>query len=442
MVYEIILGREEKDQKKWGTQGTVLIGKHFVKMGAVTTLSQPVYLDLNKAHVCFVCGKRGSGKSYCMGVIAEGIATLPPEHRNKLSVIMLDTMGIYWTMKYPNHRDESLLKEWGFEGSGLKNVKVYTPFGFFQKWKDEGIPTDAPFALNPAELSPDDWRLTFELESTDHVAIFIERIILELRKKTPQFDIPDIIAAIDKDTEDHTIRNAAKNRFISCQSWGLFSSTATPVKELATAGQVSVLDMSPYVTMPGGWRIKQLVMGIVCMKLFIERMLARKNEEFRAVHQAVHYILEEHEEPKEKEMPICWIMIDEAHEFLPAVGKVASSDALITLLREGRQPGIAMVMATQQPGKIHTDAMTQSDIILSHRLTAKIDTDALGALLQSFMRVGLDKELADLPRMSGTCIAVDDVNERMYPMRIRPRFSWHGGSAPGIIQEKKEAFKF
>ena len=154
MVYEIILGREEKDAKKWGTLGTVLIGKHYVRMGAVSALSQPVYLDLNKAHVVFVCGKRGSGKSYCMGVVAEGIAKLPDELRDKLSVIMLDTMGIFWTMKYPNHKDESILKEWGYEGAGLENVKVYTPFGFFKRWKEEGIPTDKPFALNPAELSP------------------------------------------------------------------------------------------------------------------------------------------------------------------------------------------------------------------------------------------------------------------------------------------------
>jgi hypothetical protein len=101
-----------------------------------------------------------------------------------------------------------------------------------------------------------------------------------------------------------------------------------------------------------------------------------------------------------------------------------------------------MVMATQQPGKIHTDAMTQSDTILAHRLTAKIDTDALGALLQSYLRVGLDKELANLPRVAGAAIAVDDVNERMYPIRIRPRFSWHGGGAPKIVKEKKKLFEF
>jgi hypothetical protein len=442
MVYEIILGREQKDQEKWGTRGTVLIGKHYVKMGAVTALSQSVYLDLNKAHVVFVCGKRGSGKSYCMGVIAEGIAQLPDEMRSHLSVILLDTMGIYWTMKFPNHKDESLLKEWGFEGKGI-GVKIYTPFGFFKKWKEQGIPTDVPFALNPAELSPEDWNLSFEIESTDPVAVFIERIVIQLKKAREEYDIPDIIQAIDDDkTEELRVKQAAKNRFLAVEEWGLFSPKATPVKELAQGGQITILDLSAYAVMPNGWRIKHLVMGIVCMKLFVERMKARKNEEYSAVHQAIHYILEEHDEPKGEEMPICWIMIDEAHEFLPSVGKTTSSDALITLLREGRQPGIAMVMATQQPGKIHTDAMTQSDIILSHRLTAKIDTDALGALLQSYLRVGLDKELANLPHVAGACIAVDDVNERMYPMRVRPRFSWHGGGAPGVIMEKKEAFKF
>ena len=222
----------------------------------------------------------------------------------------------------------------------------------------------------------------------------------------------------------------------------LFSPKATPVKDLAKAGQISILDLSAYAVMPNGWRIKHLVMGLVCMKLFIERMKARKDEEYAAVHEAIHYLVEEHDEPKESEMPICWLLIDEAHEFMPSVGKTSSSDALITLLREGRQPGIALVLATQQPGKIHTDAMTQSDIILAHRLTAKIDTDALGSLLQSYLRSGLDKELDDLPRVAGACIALDDVNERMYPMRIRPRFSWHGGGAPGVIKEKKEAFKF
>jgi len=446
MVYEIVLGREEAAKEKWGTEGSILLGKQYVKMGPVTTLSQPIFLDVDKAHVAFVCGKRGSGKSYCLGVIAEGIATMEEKFREKLSVLMLDTMGIYWTMKYPNHQDELLLKEWGMEGKPIENVRIFTPTGYFQKYKDKGIPTDFPFSINPTELAPENWNLTFDITTNDPLAVFIERTILILKKEKDNFDIDDIITALDADErEDPKIKNAAINRFKAVKEWGIFSKEATPMKDLAQAGTINILDLSAYAVMPGGWKIKHLVMGIVCEKLFIERMIVRKGEEFSSIHSAVHYIVsEETEEAKlmGEKMPIVWIMIDEAHEFLPREGKTAASDALITLLREGRQPGVALVLATQQPGKIHTDAMTQSDVILAHRLTAKVDTDALGALLQSYLRTGLDTALANLPKVAGACLAIDDVNERMYPMRIRPRFSWHGGSAPKIIKEKKKLFDF
>lgn len=443
MAYEIVLGRGRQDRTKYGIEGSVLLGKHYVHMGRVTALAQEIYLDLNKAHVIFVAGKRGSGKSYCMGVIAEGIADLPDKYASRLSVILLDTMGIYWTMKYPNHRDEALLKEWGMEGKPTPGVKIYTPVGFYKEYKEKGIPTDAPFSIDPAELGPDDWFLAFELESTDPLAVFIERIIITLQKTKGKYTIKDIIAAIaeDKDEERH-IRQGALNRFRSAESWGLFSPEATPLKDLAAGNQVTVLDLSAYAVMPNGWRIKHLALGLVCEKMFIQRMTARKDEEYKSIHQAVHYIFEEEKKEGKEEMPIVWLMIDEAHEFLPAEGKTASTMPLITLLREGRQPGIAMVLVTQQPGKIHTDAMTQSDIVLAHRLTAQVDIEALGNLMATYMRGALDRQLMNLPKLAGACIAIDDVNERLYPMRVRPRHSWHGGSAPKIVEEKKSAFEF
>ncbi|MBT3463790.1 ATP-binding protein, partial [archaeon] len=120
-------------------------------------------------------------------------------------------------------------------------------------------------------------------------------------------------------------------------------------------------------------------------------------------------------------------------------GKTAASDPLITILREGRQPGISLILATQQPGKIHTDVMTQSDTIISHRITAKLDTDALGMLMQSYMRDGMDRYLNELPRIKGSAIILDDNNEKMYPIQIRPRFTWHGGSSPTAVKKKKKA---
>ena len=148
----------------------------------------------------------------------------------------------------------------------------------------------------------------------------------------------------------------------------------------------------------------------------------------------------EKDEEEEKE-PLIWIFIDEAHEFLPNTGKTVASQPLITVLREGRQPGLSLVLATQQPGKIHTDVITQSDIVIAHRLTAKIDTQALSAIMQSYMREGLDKQLNYLPRVKGAAIIFDDINEKLYPMRVRPRYTWHGGSSPTVILKKKKIFE-
>ena len=439
MAYEIILGREEKDRDKWGIQGTVYLGKQYVKMGTTTALSQPVYLDLNRAHVVFVCGKRGTGKSYALGVIAEGIATLPEDIRNKFSVILLDTMGVYWTMKYSNRKELGMLKTWGLEEASVSNMKIFTPIGFYDIYKEKGIPTDVPFAIRPSELSPEDWYVTFDLTQNDPIAVMIEQVILELKKSMGEkYGIQDIIDSINEMDEEVHVKQAAINRFKSANTWGLFSEKSTPMADLAQGGQVTVLDMSPYAMMPNGWKIKNLAIGLVANKLFIERMKFRKDEEFHNIKGAVHYILPE--EKVENTMPSIWLMLDEAHEMLPLNGSTAATPALITLLREGRQPGIALVLATQQPGMIHTDAMTQSDIILAHRLTAKIDTDALGNLLQSYMRAGLDKLYAELPSCAGACLAMDDVNERIYPIQIRPRFSWHGGSAPDLLKEKKKLF--
>jgi len=33
-------------------------------------------------------------------------------------MIMMDTMGVYWTTKYPNQKDEDLLEMWGLSRKG------------------------------------------------------------------------------------------------------------------------------------------------------------------------------------------------------------------------------------------------------------------------------------------------------------------------------------
>lgn len=435
MAYDIILGRSEKDRKKYGTKGAVFLGKQYIQMGQTSSLSNPVYIDATRSHVILVVGKRGSGKSYTLGVMAEGMSGLPAEISDNISVIILDTMGVFWTMKYPNKPDEALLQEWGLKAEPLK-VRIFTPVGYYNEYKEKGIPTDAQFSIKPSELSPEDWFITFGIEANDPLGVLIERVVLNLKKEKKDFSIVDIIEAVRKDEKsEKNARDAVENRFLATLNWGVFSVDGTPLKTLAKGGQVTVLDLSCYATTPGGWKIKTLVVGIVSMKLFIERMIARKMEEFESIKYAEHYLVEEAAE--KKRMPLVWVVVDEAHEFLPLEGKTTSTDALVTILREGRQPGISLILATQQPGKIHTDAMTQADIIVGHRITARIDTEALGNLMQSYLRLSLDKELNIMPRVKGAAVVVDDTNERMYLIGVRPRFTWHGGEAPSAMIEKK-----
>lgn len=435
-MYEIILGRSSVDREKFGKKGTIYLGKQYVKMGRTTSLSNKVFLDVARSHIIFVAGKRGSGKSYTMGVIAEGIADLPSSIKQNLSVVILDTMGIYWTMKYPNQQDTDALEEWDLQAKPL-NVQIYTPAGFYKKFKEKGVPTDFPFSIKPSDLDADDWCTIFEIGLTDSVGVLIERTINSLKERNINYDLNDIIAAIKSDEQtEHHAALAAENRFETAKMWGLFSKEGTLLKDLVAPGQITVLDVSCYITAPGAGNMRALAIGLVAKKLFLERMIARRTEEYEEVQRSVHFFEEKKEE---KEMPLVWLIVDEAHEFLPREGKTVATEPLITILREGRQPGISLILASQQPGKIHTDVMTQADITISHVITAKIDTDALAMLTQTYMREGLDKQLSILPKSSGSAVVLDDMNERIYPIRVRPRFTWHGGAAPAALKEEKKA---
>src|SRR3989338_4467636 len=438
-MYDIIIGRDSEDAKKYGTDATIFIGKHYVKMGQTTSLSNKILTDVAKSHIVFVCGKRGSGKSYTMGTIAESILDLPEEIRKNISVIILDTMGIYWTMKHPNKEDKELLEEWNLEAKGL-NVNIFTPRGYYKRYKEEGIPTDFPFSIKTSELSAYEWSETFGIELNSPIGALIERMIETLKEANEDYDIDEIVEAIQKDDRSaKEIKDAAENRFLSAKHWGLFSRQGSLLEDLVIPGQITVLDVSCYTYIPGAASLRALVIGLVSQKLFTQRMITRKSEEYATIYRETHLVEREEEEKKE---PLIWLIIDEAHEFLPNDAKTVATQPLLTILREGRQPGISLVLASQQPGKIHTDVITQSDIVIAHRITANIDTQALGSLMQSYMREGLDAQLNYLPRVKGAALIFDDINEKIYSMRVRPRYTWHGGETPSVILKKKKIFEF
>ena len=432
MPYDIIIGRDESDKKSFGEKGLIKLGKGYVRMGQYTSMSNNIFMDVARSHVVLVAGKRGSGKSYTLGTIAEEISSLNEEERENIAPLIFDTMGIFWTMKYENEKEKFLLSEWGLKPKKLP-VKVFVPYGYFDYYRDNGIPVDSPFAIKVSDLEAEDWALIFNLSFIDPVAVVIEKIIFLLKDKGEDFDINDIVSSIasDKNAGENQ-KNAAIGLFQGADTWGVFSKKNMPetkIEDLLNPGVTSVVDLSVYNAV-GVFNVRALVIGLLCRKIFNERMKARKVEEVDSVRHGVDYLTYR----TKRETPLAWIFIDEAHEFLPRDGKTSATDALVQLLREGRQPGISLVLATQQPGQIHRDVMTQSDIVIAHRLTSMADVMALNEIMQTYLAESIKKQIDDLPDLKGSAIILDDNSERIYPMRVRPRFTWHGGEAPTSVR--------
>ncbi|MAG78887.1 hypothetical protein CMI40_00745 [Candidatus Pacearchaeota archaeon] len=435
MPYNIIVGRNEHDKKILGDRGLISIGKGYVKMGQYTSLSNNILMDVARSHVVLVSGKRGTGKSHSLGVIAEELSNLPKETSQNIASLIFDTMGIYWTMKFKNEKDKELLRDWKLNPKNLP-VKIFVPFGHYDSYLEKGIPVDKKFALDITEMNSDDWIITFGLDITNPIAVLIERTITKL-KESGNFNINDVLSNLENDQKtSQEIKNAAIGLFEAANTWGIFARNnreATQVSDLISAGITSILDLSVYNSV-GSFNIRALVISLVSKKIFNQRMEARKKEEIKSVSSGLNLLsLEE-----KKEYPLVWMFIDEAHEFLKLNEKTIATDALVQLLREGRQPGISLVLATQQPGQIHKDVMTQSDLVISHRVTSASDLEALNQIMQSYLLSSIKQYMDDLPSIKGSAIILDDNSERIYPMKIRPRFTWHGGEAPTAVKIEKK----
>lgn len=59
-------------------------------------------IDTSRSHAIFICGKRGAGKSYTMGVIGEELL----QKSKEIVPIIVDPIGVYWTMSKENDLED------------------------------------------------------------------------------------------------------------------------------------------------------------------------------------------------------------------------------------------------------------------------------------------------------------------------------------------------
>ncbi|MEM5829471.1 MAG: ATP-binding protein [Candidatus Aenigmatarchaeota archaeon] len=421
IVTETVVGRTREEYKKFGLKATGYIGKHIVGTGEDIHLTTKVLIDLLKPHVVLCSGKRGSGKSYSAAVLLEEFCQLEEEFKQKLAFVVVDPMGIYWSMKFPNEQQASLLKEWQLEPKGFKDfVRVFVPKKQKEEYEKAGIPIDGTILIPMREFSAEDLILAFGLKRTEEISIALERNFNKLLASAQNFGFEELIEEIRKDKETRLeIKNALLSLLEVVAGWGLIAKEGVKLEDLVEAGKVTIIDLS---RMPS-FELRSLLVALLARKIYFSRVLARKEEERIKIEGGRPEIT----------FPITWLVLEEAHNFIPCDREAVSSDAIKRLAKEGREPGIGLFIITQQPNKVHPDVLSQCDIVISFRLTSREDIQALHAVMQTYIAEEIEKFINRLPRWPGAAIVLDDNLEKIFTVNIRPRVSWHAGATATLF---------
>lgn len=382
-------------------------------LGRDLATQQNVYLTATGSRAVLVCGKRGSGKSYTLGVLIEELVSVGGR---EVIPIIIDPMGIYHTMVRRNERQSNELFQWGLTAQGFK-VRLLIPgtpeelYGpdILQEFHKRGVEY-LQLQLNASDLSADGWCDLFDANVNQPLGIALFRAVQTMEEARGEFTVADLAKAVEKDKRaQDTSKDALLNRLEAAQRWNLFSKDAyQPMDNIFQPGVVNIVDVSRLESNPRGRR--NLIVSIIARNLFRARSDARLREEFGLAG----------------ELPRVWLALDEAHQFAPSSSNALGKTQLIRWAKEGRQPGLSLIVATQQPSAIDREVLSQCDIILSHKLTTRDDVMALNSLSQDYMGGELRTLIIDLERV-GQALLVDDERESVSKLQIRPRQSQHGG---------------
>ena len=449
----LILGQRER---KGSLDSLILIGKCFEHTKTHDKFNANVWLDIAFPHVIFLSGTRGSGKSFDIGVIVEGLA-LPPssgictEH-SPVAALVFDLQNQFWTLSrmpdasLPEDADQiNLLKEWGLSPASVSTVTLLIPPG-----DTKLIGNEEELTLAASDLTADDlcsfWNTDIYSPQGHLVSTILEKVAAlgyesvhtratgETTKQQiapkPQYEIDDLLLCLRTDQEVQSniapqVVDAIDWRLHSLQRSNLFRSQGIPVRRLLGPGRVAVLLLRSLDDATKG-----LVTGLLLRKIYA---VMGEYHTRRKVYRRLQKNLPEADLLPER----VWCIVDEAHVICPAGNESSATRSMIEYVKQGRDAGLSLVLATQQPSAIDTRVLSQVDLTLVHRLTFDGDISAALARIPAYLpnNFTLGSTQKD-PRMmvrlleTGEAIVGDSQADRTFVGIVRPRLTAHGGAEP------------
>jgi hypothetical protein len=448
-------------QRKYrgASDALVLLGKCIESTRIGNKYDANVWLDIRTPHVVYIVGKRGSGKSYDLGLITEGLA-LGQSSRittkdKPITTIIFDTQDQFWSLgakpseEMAEDREQLAdIQKWGLSADKITNFALLRPRG-----ENSELAGATEYSIDPADLSVDDWCSLLQEDRYTPIGHTIATVIEKVERNgyttiatapggggrrvpaKPRFDIRDLLDCLrdDQDLNSTTAqqtRNAVLWRLSGMSNTSLFVSGGMNLRDLLRPGQLSVLLMRRLDN-----ATKSIVISVLAKQIFT---LMGEYHTHRKVSRR-------HKTPMPngfEHLPDgAWVISDEAHLVCPADQHTSAKNALIEYVKRGRDAGLSLVLATQQPSAIDSRVLSQVDLLIAHRLVMEADINAalsrMPANLPSKVTMG-GQEVSNpsaLIRMLDTREAwiADAESSRAFLVAMRPRITAHGGDEPRLI---------
>lgn len=421
----VIVGRRSGDEP--GASG--LIGKVIEQSAGSNLLDYGAWMDLSYPHVVGIFGTRGTGKSFDLGVLAEcvaGASHVCSGATPRSAVVVFDIQDQFWTLGLTPSADLpedqwqiAALDTWGLDYKALNRVNIWHPHG-----STTAVPDARQFSVSPCDLSPDDWLSLVDLGRFSAMGQALLTLIDGHGPATPSELAARATEVYLKNFQPSTI-DGVRWRLEGLGATELIREPGTQLDALVRAGSVSVLLLR---SLPE--ELRALVVAVVTRKL-ADRM--------SVFHQKARVARRVGGEMPEDDVPDrLWLLLDEAHVIVPREGVTAATGAVIDYVKRGRDAGLSLVFATQQPSAVDNRLMSQVDLTLTHTLSFESDLQAALARMPTrtavkYTRAGLAMPtLVDALRSlgPGQAVVADAMSGRVFVVQIRPRVSAHGGNTP------------
>lgn len=373
-----------------------------------------VRIRCDRSQRVLVCGKTGTGKSYTLGVLIEELAGVGSD-----IILAIDPQGIFWTMAEVNPVERETYDLWAFDRSPRgfplnlmvpgNPIERFGGLDILNAMERRGIQIQG-LRLNPSDLTPEMWCDLFELDINELQGILLFKAVRQCAQRLGHdFYIDDISAEVERLRGLDQTKEAILRKMEMALDWQVFEEKRyREIWEILRPDAINILDLS--VIPQGRYGLRNLVIAVLGNFIFRKRTVARRREALGL----------------ESDTKKVWLIIDEAHNFCPSGKSTLSKEILIRWAKEGRQPGLSLVVASQQPAAIDPEILTQCGIRIVHRITSRDDFRAVDALSQDYLAEGLPTRIKRLTG-PGQTLVIDDERESVVAAQVRPRQSLHGG---------------